>query len=89
MHHGSARRASRVRASSSIIRARAPARIERRTRAMGTEEHEPLSSLGWRGRASYDDTDVAALRQTLQAEAGIPNIQDNVVHPSEPDYAGA
>lgn len=55
---------------------------------MGTEEHEPLSSLGWRGRASYDDTEVAALRQTLQAEAGIPNIQDNVVHPSEPDYAG-
>ena len=40
------------------------------------------------GRASYDDPEVAALRQILQAEAGIPNIQDNVVHPSEPDYAG-
>ena len=47
----------------------------------------PLSSLGWRGPASYGDADVTALRETLQAEAGIANIGDNVVHPSEPDYA--
>jgi hypothetical protein len=47
----------------------------------------PLSSLGWQGRARYDDPDVAALRATLAAEGGLPNIAASAVHPSELGYA--
>ena len=33
----------------------------------------PLGTLGWQG-IGHDDADVAALRETLRARAGIPGI---------------
>lgn len=45
----------------------------------------PIGQLGWRGPHRYDDPDVCALREQLQAEAGIPGLE--IVSPSEPDFA--
>ena len=48
---------------------------------------EPLGSLGWRNGRSPDDPDVAAIREQLIAEAGIADLEENVVYPDEPAYA--
>jgi hypothetical protein len=45
----------------------------------------PLGELGWQGQISYDDPEVAALREQLQAEAGIPGVE--LVDPAEEGFA--
>eukprot|EP01050_Picozoa_sp_SAG11_P025482 SAG11_NODE_5766_length_1467_cov_1.391813_1_plen_246_part_00 len=44
----------------------------------------PLGELGWRN-IPYDDPEVVALRQTLQAEAGIKGLE--IVDPAEAGFA--
>ena len=44
----------------------------------------PMEELGWRNRA-YDDPEVCALRERLEREAGIPDLE--VVDPATPGFA--
>ena len=44
----------------------------------------PMEELGWRNR-TYDDPDVCALRERLEREAGIPDLE--VVDPATPGFA--
>lgn len=44
----------------------------------------PMEELGWRNRP-YDDPEVCALRERLEREAGIPDLE--VVDPATPGFA--
>jgi hypothetical protein len=44
----------------------------------------PMAELGWRNRP-YDDPEVCALRDRLQQDAGIPDLE--VVDPATPGFA--
>jgi hypothetical protein len=45
----------------------------------------PLRDLGWRSRFQYDDPEVVALRNELDAHAGIPGLE--VIDPKEEGFA--
>ena len=48
-------------------------------------ETAEVSELGWRGRYKYDNPEVAALREQLEAEAGIAGVE--IVDPADDGYA--
>ena len=47
----------------------------------------PLSSLGWKGTFKHDDAEVVALRSELEARAGVPGMENDIIDPAEEGYA--